>query len=113
MDRLSIAGLELWTCIGVPVSERAREQRILVDIECTLDSRASAEADEVQRSIDYFDLTQAVRALAQTERRTIERFAQDIADLALSQFKPESVTVTVKKFPFADADHVSLTITRP
>ena len=34
------------------------------------------------------------------------------ADMILTEFKPQSVTVEVKKFPISQARHVSVTLTK-
>ena len=51
-----------------------------------------------------------IRALAKTERKTVEKLAEDIA-AAVLRSRPLS-SVTVRKFPLPDAKGVSLTITR-
>ena len=42
------------------------------------------------------------------EWKLIEKLAADIADMILAEFKPQSVTVEVKKFPIPQARHVSV-----
>ena len=108
-DILTISGLELWTHIGVPEEERIQEQRLLIDIALHLESKGNA--DEV--SIDYEKVAQDIQALGKTERKTVEKLASDIAEMILKKYSPESVTITVKKFPLACAEHISLTILRP
>ena len=46
------------------------------------------------------------------EWKLIEKLAADIADLVLSEFKPQSVTVEVKKFVIPQARHVAVSLTR-
>ena len=111
-DCITITDLEVWTHIGVPAAERATEQRLLISIECTLDTKASAKEDNVKKSINYLDLSFDIQKLAQKERKTIERFADDVARITLRNYKPESVTVTVKKFALPGAREVALTIIR-
>src|SRR3990167_3064731 len=113
MDHLTIHDLELWTRIGVPEEERKAEQRLLLSVDMTLDTKAAAEGYDVKKSINYADLSQDLRALATTERKTIERFAEDAAGLILKKYHPESVTVTVKKFAVPGSAYVAITITRP
>ncbi len=112
VDSLTITDLELWTRIGVHAEERAVEQRLLVTIEMTLDTRAAAQADDVKHSINYFDVTQALKALAEEERKTIERFAEDIAGMILKNYSATEVTVSVKKFALPSAKDVHLVIRR-
>ena len=111
-DTLTITDLELWTHIGVPKEERATEQRLLVTVGLTVDTRAAAKSDDVKKSINYIDVADDVKALAQKERKTIERFAEDIAIMILKNYGTPSVTVTIKKFAIPGSASVALTIER-
>jgi dihydroneopterin aldolase len=44
--------------------------------------------------------------------KLIEKLAADIADLVLSEFKPQSVKVEVRKFAIPKARHVAVSLTR-
>lgn len=112
-DYITITDLELWTHIGVPADERAIEQRLLISIECLLDTKNSAKSDNIKKSINYLDLSNDIHKLAQKERKTIERFAEDSASMTLKKYKPECVTVTVKKFAVPGTRGVSVRIKRP
>lgn len=112
-DILSIHDLELWTRIGVPAEERQTEQRILVTIELLGDLSPVGKTDDITKGIDYEKLTNDVRALAKTERKTIERLAEDIAAMILKSYKPESVMVSVWKEPLPGVRGVKATIQRP
>ena len=103
MDSIIISDLEVLTHIGVPEVERKTAQRIL-------DTAAS---DDIKHAIDYAIVAEQIQELAQTERKTIELFTEDIAHMVLTQFKPSSVTITAKKYILPDANHVAVTITRP
>ena len=107
-DSLTIKNLELWTRIGIPAEERAKEQRLLIDL--TLHTTAP---DEGAISIDYEKVAEDIRALGKSERLTIEKLATDIADAILKKYSPASLMVTVTKFPLPGTQHVSLTISRP
>ena len=110
---MTIHDLELWTHIGVPEEERKKEQRLLVTLEMQLDTDAAAKSDDIEKSIDYEKVVAEIRVLAKAERKTLERFAEDIAESVLKKFHPEQVTVTVKKFALPGTASVSLTIVRP
>lgn len=112
MDTLTITDLELWTRIGVPDEERQTEQRILVTIELLGDLSPVGKTDDVSKGIDYETLTNDVRALTKTERKTIERFAEDIAGMILKSYKPESVKVSVFKQPLPGIKGITATIER-
>ena len=111
-DQLNIIDCELWTRIGVSKEEREAEQRLLVTVGMTVDTRAAAKSDDVKKSINYFDLATDLKLLAHKERKTIERFAEDIAQMILKKHKPIDVTVTVKKFAIPAAKAIEIQITR-
>ena len=111
-DTITITDLELWTRIGVTEEERTRDQRLLVTVTFPTDAAAVAARDDLSQGIDYADVVLAIRALAATERKTIERLAEDIASAILRNFHPASVTVIVKKFPIAGARNVAIQIHR-
>lgn len=113
MDSLYVAGIECWTHIGVPVEERKHEQCIHVSLELFTDTTAAAKSDDVEKSINYAKVTEHVLELAKVERKTIERFAEDIANELLKKFKPVSVKVSVTKRPLPTMQSVTLTIIRP
>ncbi len=113
MDSLSIDGIELSTHIGVPEEERKKEQRLLVSIELFLDLSAAGRTDDVTQSVDYYQVTLRIRTLAQQERKTIESFAEDIAQMILKEFQPAGgVKVSVWKFPMPGVRAVCATIER-
>lgn len=112
MDCLSIIDLGLWTRIGVPKEERAAEQRLLVGIDLHFDATPAAKSDDVKKSINYADVTANLRKIATTERKTIERFAEDAAQMILKKYKPQEVTVSVKKFAIPGTTAVEIIIHR-
>ena len=111
-DTLIISDLSVWTHIGVPSVERATEQQLLVTVEMSLDTKAAAKSDDVKKSINYFNVAEDIKTLAKTERKTIERFAEEVAKMILKKHKTSSATVTVIKFPPIGAASVCLTVTR-
>ncbi len=113
MDSIEIQDIECWTHIGVPSEEREHEQCVVVSVEIFLDTKAAAKADDVSKSIDYGEVADHVLALAKKERKTLEKFAQDIADDLLKSFKPESVKVSATKRPLPSMKSATVTITRP
>src|SRR6516162_6146388 len=111
MSRISIVDLEVFCRVGVPDGERAQPQRLLLTVDMDFDFSGAAKTDDIAGTIDYFAVSQ--RLLKFGERREwklIEKLATDLADAVLSGFKPQSVTVEVKKFPIPQARHVSVQI---
>ena len=64
-------------------------------------------------TIDYFAVSQRLLKFGEGRSwKLIEKLAADIADMILSEFKPQSVTVEVKKFPIPQARYVSVSLTK-
>ena len=113
MSTISIIDLEVYFHVGVPQQERARAQRLLLTVVMNYDFAAAAATDRVTQTIDYFKVAQKILRLGKGRSwKLIEKLATDVADLVLAQFRPGQVTVTVKKFPIAQANHVSVSLTK-
>jgi FolB domain-containing protein len=113
VDTITIADLEVHFRVGVPDEERARPQRLLVSVEMRLDFSAAAKDDDLRRTIDYYAVSRRLLALGEgREWKLIERLASDIAALILTEFRPDAVSVEVKKFILPEARHVSVRLTR-
>ncbi len=110
---ISIVDLEVFYRVGVPNVERARPQRLLLSVEMEFDFSAAAQSDALAETIDYFAVAQRLLNFGEgREWKLIEKLAADIADLILSEFKPQSVAVEVKKFPIPRARHVAVRVAR-
>jgi FolB domain-containing protein len=113
MPKISIVDLEVFYHVGVPDEERAQPQRLLLTIEMDSDFSAAAKTDSIADTIDYFAVSQRLLKFGDGKNwKLIEKLAADIADLILSKFKPQSVSVEVKKFPIPQARHVSVILTK-
>ena len=113
MSQISIIDLEVHYHVGVPDKERAKPQRLLLSVDMDYDFSAGANTDSIADTIDYFAVSQRLLRFGDgREWKLIEKLATDLADLVMSEFKPQSVTVEVKKFPIAEARHVSVKLTK-
>jgi dihydroneopterin aldolase len=113
MSRISIVDLEVFYRVGVPDAERAQPQRLLLTVKMESDFSKAAKTDSIADTIDYFAVSQRLLKFGEgREWRLIEKLAADIADAILSGFKPQSVTVEVRKFAIPQARHVSVVVTK-
>jgi dihydroneopterin aldolase len=109
MSRIKIVDLEVFYSVGVTDAERAKPQRLLLSLDMTFDFSMAALGDRIGKTIDYFAVSQ--RLLGYGKERSwklIEKLAVNIADQVLQEFKPEVVTVEVKKFVIPQAAYVSV-----
>ena len=113
MDKIEIRELEVYFRVGVPEQEREAPQRLLISVTMELDFSEAATSDDLSCTIDYDAVCRRIRNLGDDQEwKLIEKLAGDIAGLILKEFKPQQVTVEVKKFIFEDTKHVGVSLTR-
>lgn len=113
MSKISLIDLEVFYRVGVPDAERVQPQRLLLTVEMDIDFTAAAAKDDLAATIDYHEV--AKRLLSFGEGRSwklLETLSRDIADLILSDFKANGVSVQVKKFVIPQARFVSVSLTK-
>lgn len=113
MDKITVSDLEVRFHVGVPAEERVHSQRLLITLVMGCDCQRAIEQDDLSGTIDYFAVTQRLKALGVgREWRLIETLAAEIAELILREFGATQVRVEVKKFIIPEAHHVSVTVER-
>jgi FolB domain-containing protein len=113
MDTITIKDLSVFYCVGVPDEERAKPQRLLLTVEMMLDFSCAAVTDDLTKTIDYHAVS--LKLLHFGENRSwklIEKLAADIAGMILAEFKPQSVSVDVKKFIIAETRYIKVSLVR-
>ena len=110
---ISIVDLEVFYRIGVPAAERSKPQRLLLTVEMKPPSGKAARTDAIADTIDYFAVSQRLLKFGDGKAwMLIEKLAADVCDMVLSEFQARSVSVEVKKFPFRQSRHVSVTLAK-
>ena len=114
VDTIVIKDLGVLCRIGVPDEERAKPQRLLITVEMGGDFSRAGASDDIQHTINYFDVSRRVIALCQEQPyRLLEKLAEDIARMVLNEYGAKTAGVEVKKFILSDARYVSVRINRP
>jgi FolB domain-containing protein len=99
--------------VGVSDEERAQPQRLLLTVDMTFDFTVAAISDRITKTIDYFAVSQMLLKFGEGRNwKLIEKLAMNIGDEILDEYKPEAITVEVKKFPIPQARHVSVIWTK-
>lgn len=115
-DRLAVRGIEAFGHHGVFESERRDGQIFRVDLVLGLDTRPAARSDDLHDTVDYGTLVEAVKQAVENDPvDLIEKLAQRIADICLTDARVHWTEVTVHK-PYAPIaatfQDVALTISR-
>lgn len=112
-DIISIAEIEVECRIGVSDEERSAPQRLLISLELEKNFSIAAQADDLTKTIDYHAVWLRVREIcSEKERRLIETLAEEIAEIILREFSPETVRVEIRKFILPETRHVAVRIER-
>jgi dihydroneopterin aldolase len=97
-DRIAIRGLRARGHHGVYAFERERGQVFLCDAVLELDTVAAAAGDDLDKTVNYADLSRALYAvLAGEPVNLLEALAQRLADVCLANPLVDAVEITVHK----------------
>ena len=113
-DQIQLNAIRVSTHIGVPDEERATAQTLEIDLTLIPMSGFAGLDDEIDGTINYFDVWQQVKAIAaERPRKLIETLAEDLATALLADEKLARIRVEVRKFILPDTASVSVAIWRP
>ena len=115
MDTLKLNGIVVDCILGDLPEEREKKQQVMVDVELSLDMEDAVLSDCLDDTVDYVLLVGNIReALEEARCRLLERAADVVADVCLSDPRVEHVTVGIKKFgTVAGLGSAEVRITRP
>jgi dihydroneopterin aldolase len=95
---IEIAGLSLYTHLGVTEAERDVGQRLVIDLRLEIGECDAIVTDRVEDTIDYAEVCQSVALAAQQRSyRTLERLCAALADRLIAEFGAESVWIKAAK----------------
>lgn len=115
-DVIRITGLRLMGVHGVLEEEQQRAQPFEVDLELEVDAAAAGASDDLDDTVDYSAVAEAVARVVESEHhQLLERLAERIAEVCGADRRVLGLTVTVRKMhpPVRQLlDHVSVTVRR-
>ena len=112
-DQIHIEELEVSTRIGVPDEERAAPQRLTASISFLPYHEAGDLADKIENAVNYSTVVDETKNFVRDQSvKLIETLADRLAMHLLKNFRMQSVTIELRKFPFEDVKYVSVTVTR-
>ena len=111
IDRIHIQQLEVHGRVGVPDSERAKPQRLSLNL--TLWPKIAELHDDIENTVNYSAVAERVKKfVGQHDYKLIETLGEEIAAHLLAQFNLRKVEIEVRKFVLPDANYVSVTAVR-
>jgi FolB domain-containing protein len=114
MDKVFIKNLRVTCILGVYDWEREAPREVIINVALGTDTKPASHSDHLADCVDYDQLSQQIRTLAERARRlTVEALAEDIANLCLSNSQVREATVRVEKpGAIAGADSAGVEIVR-
>jgi 7,8-dihydroneopterin aldolase/epimerase/oxygenase len=95
---IEIAGLSLFTHVGVTAAEREVGQRLLLDIRIDVGECDATLTDRIEDTIDYGQVCDMANLVAQQRSyKTLERLCAAIADRLLDQYDAHAIWVKAAK----------------
>ena len=111
IDCIHIEQLEIHVRVGVPDSERAQPQRLILNV--TFWPKRFGPRDHIADTVNYSEVAMSLKQfVAQRDYRLIETLAEETAGHLLARFPLRKVVVEVRKFVLPDAKYVSVTAIR-
>lgn len=98
MDRIVVRDLVVRGIVGINPSERTNRQDILVNLTMWADTAPAAQSDDIADAVNYRTVTKEIIShIEGGEPMLVERLAQEIADICLSDERVTEVEVTLEK----------------
>jgi dihydroneopterin aldolase len=112
-QQIHIEQLKVFARVGVPQAERARRQRLVLNITLWPMRDRRDIQDAIARTVDYSAVCQEVKQfLSGQAPKLIETLANDLASHLLSKFRIRKVSIEIRKFVLKDAAYASVTVTQ-
>jgi FolB domain-containing protein len=97
-DTIELRGLLASGYCGILPEEKHRPQPLEIDLDIRADLRPAGASDDVADTVDYGAICEIVERVVHNERfALLERLAERLAEVVLSDERVEAVTVTVRK----------------
>jgi FolB domain-containing protein len=98
MDKIIVRDLLMRGIIGINPDERVNKQDILVNLVMYADTRRAGETDDIEDAVNYRTITKRlIQHVEDSADLLVEKLANDIARIILTEFAVERVMVRVEK----------------
>lgn len=102
--KFRLRNIEVPINLGVTETERSQKQTILVSLAWRLRADKAAQSDDVNDTVDYFQIQQLIKNFPQGQQwHLLEKLHHDLLEAIENHFPElDEVTLTIEKFPFLD-----------
>jgi dihydroneopterin aldolase len=112
-QQIHIEQLKVFARVGVPQTERARRQRLVLNITLWPARDLRDLQDRIAQTVDYSALCRGAKDfLSRQSPKLLETLANDLAAHLLRKFRVRKISVEIRKFVLKDAAYASVTVTR-
>jgi FolB domain-containing protein len=112
-QQIHIEQLKVFARVGVPQAERAKRQRLVLNITLWPARDLRDLQDAISRTVDYSVLCRDAKDfLSRQSPKLLETLANDLASHLLRKFRVRKISVEIRKFVLKDAAYTSVTVTR-
>ena len=112
-QQIHIEQLKVFARVGVPQTERARRQRLVLNITLWPARDLRDLQDRIAQTVDYSALCRDAKDfLSRQSPKLLETLANDLASHLLRKFRIRKISVEIQKFVLKDAAYASVTVTR-
>ena len=112
-QQIHIEQLKVFARVGVPRAERAKRQRLVLNITLWPTRDLRDLQDAISRTVDYSVLCRDAKDfLSRQSPKLLETLANDLGSHLLRKFRVRKISVEIRKFVLKDAAYTSVTVTR-
>src|SRR6266496_3679302 len=112
-QQIHIEQLKVFARVGVPQAERARRQRLVLNITLWPARDLRDLQDRIAQTVDYSALCPDAKSfLSRQSPKLLETLANDLASHLLRKFRVRNIIIEILKFVLKDAAYASVAVTR-
>jgi len=112
-QQIHIEQLKVFARVGVPQAERARRQRLVLNITLWPARDLRDLQDRIAQTVDYSALCRDAKSfLSRQSPKLLETLANDLASHLLRKFRVRKINIEIRKFVLKDAAYASVAVTR-
>jgi dihydroneopterin aldolase len=112
-QQIHLEQLKVFGRVGVTQSERARRQRLILNLTLWPARDLRDLQDSVRRTVDYSLVCKETKLfVGQQSPKLVETLANDLAEHLLRKFRIRKIIIEVRKFVLKDTAYVAVSVTR-